>query len=227
MAIACSIASNGQVVLNDANGRVWNGSAQLVLRGGAQSQSVVALPGRVSWQVRPVGLGLNLQLTAACCMAQPLVSRLSLGWNRLGWQINDHQSEWPAGLLAGLGTPWNTVLAQGNLALNVTGLSVEWSQGRSAMEGRLQMDALEMTSSLSTLKPMGSYRLTLYGGSVNTLKLETLQGSLQLAGAGQWVGGRLRFEGEASAAPERQEALANLLNIIGRRDGARSVIKLG
>ena len=227
LATACGLATDGQVLLDNANGTLWKGSAQLVLRGGAQSQAAVALPGRVEWHLNPAWTGLNVQLEAACCMAQPLASRLRLGWNRLGLQIDDHQSNWPAGLLAGLGTPWNTVMAQGNLAVDVKGLSVEWSQGRSSLAGRFQMDAMEMTSSLSTLKPMGSYRLTLDGGSVNTLKLETLQGSLQLVGSGQWVGGRLRFEGVASAAPERQEALANLLNIIGRRDGARSVIKLG
>ena len=49
----------------------------------------------------------------------------------------------------------------------------------------------------------------------------------EATGTGQWVGGRLRFEGVASAAPDRLEALSNLLNIIGRRDGARSVIKVG
>ena len=38
---------------------------------------------------------------------------------------------------------------------------------------------------------------------------------------------RLRFEGVASAAPEREAALANLLNIIGRRSGARSIITIG
>jgi general secretion pathway protein N len=48
-----------------------------------------------------------------------------------------------------------------------------------------------------------------------------------LAGHGQWVGGKLQFNGEASSAMEHQSALSNLLNIIGRRDGARSVIKLG
>jgi hypothetical protein len=32
---------------------------------------------------------------------------------------------------------------------------------------------------------------------------------------------------EASAAPDRAEALANLLNIIGQRVGTRSIIKLG
>jgi general secretion pathway protein N len=41
------------------------------------------------------------------------------------------------------------------------------------------------------------------------------------------VGAKLRFEGLASAAPERLDALSNLLNIIGRRDGARAIIKVG
>jgi general secretion pathway protein N len=59
------------------------------------------------------------------------------------------------------------------------------------------------------------------------LRLETLEGSLQLSGSGQWVGSRLRFRGEASALPERESALANLLNIIGRRSGPRSLISIG
>ncbi len=59
------------------------------------------------------------------------------------------------------------------------------------------------------------------------LQLDTLEGPLQLSGHGQWAGTRFRFEGEASAAPQRLDALSNLLNIIGRRDGARSLIKVG
>jgi general secretion pathway protein N len=47
---------------------------------------------------------------------------------------------------------------------------------------------------------------------------------LQLSGAGQWAGGRLRFRGQASASPEDEQVLGNLLNIVGRRQGARSVI---
>ena len=39
--------------------------------------------------------------------------------------------------------------------------------------------------------------------------------------------GSVRFAGEASAAPEREAALSNLLNIIGRRNGARSIITVG
>jgi general secretion pathway protein N len=37
----------------------------------------------------------------------------------------------------------------------------------------------------------------------------------------------LHFSGSASAAPDREAALANLLNIIGRRSGARSIITIG
>ncbi|MGE4050638.1 MAG: type II secretion system protein N, partial [Piscinibacter sp.] len=39
--------------------------------------------------------------------------------------------------------------------------------------------------------------------------------------------GGVRFRGEARAAPGEEAPLANLLNIIGRRDGARSVISIG
>ena len=74
---------------------------------------------------------------------------------------------------------------------------------------------------------MGSYRLDLNGGASPTLRLATTQGPLQLSGNGQWVGSRLRFTGEASAAPDREAALSNLLNIIGRRNGTRSVITIG
>ena len=74
---------------------------------------------------------------------------------------------------------------------------------------------------------MGSYRITLQGGTQATLRLDTLAGSLQLSGAGQWVGQRLHFRGEASAVPGSEAALANLLNIIGRRTGERSIISIG
>ena len=91
----------------------------------------------------------------------------------------------------------------------------------------MQLDISQVSTSLTPLKPMGSYRLNLVGGDSPTLHLSTLEGSLQLSGSGRWEGGRLRFNGEATAAPERAEALANLLNIIGRRNGARAIIKVG
>ena len=83
-----------------------------------------------------------------------------------------------------------------------------------------------LSSRLSTLKPMGTYRIHLQGGQPATLALATLEGRLQLSGSGRWVGSRLHFRGEASAAPEHEAALANLLNIVGRRSGSRSLISV-
>ena len=74
---------------------------------------------------------------------------------------------------------------------------------------------------------MGSYRLALTGGDAVGLDLSTLEGSLRLSGSGQWVGSRLRFSGEASAAPGMEAQLANLLNLLGRRQGDRAIISLG
>jgi general secretion pathway protein N len=199
-----------------------------VLSGGVDSQGRVALPGRVDWHLAPSLGRLQADLNAPCCMTQMLRLNASPSFTgNLKIAVQDHQSRWPASLLTGLGTPWNTVQAQGVLALSTQGLSLEWAEGRLGMAGRVQLDAQDMGSRLSTLKPMGSYRLQLTGGPVVTLQLETLQGALQLSGNGQWVGGRLRFDGVATSAPDRQDALSNLLNIIGRRDGARSLIKVG
>ncbi len=227
LASAVNQASQGHVVMSLARGTVWTGSAQLVLAGGDNSVGSVALPGRLEWRLRPGLSGLSVDATSACCMAQPLNLKIRPNFGGARVVITDHQSTWPAGLLVGLGTPWNTIRAQGTLAISAQALSLEWQAGRLTMAGRLQVDAQDMASRLSTLKPMGSYRVILSGGAVNQLQLETLQGSLQLSGSGQWVGGRLRFDGLASAAPDRLDALSNLLNIIGRRDGARAIIKVG
>lgn len=220
-------ASAGQVLLDDSRGTVWNGSARLLLTGGAQSTDAAALPGRISWRIRPAWVGLRAQLAADCCTPQPLMLHARLRWGGGTLAVSDQRSQWPAAVLAGLGTPWNTLQVEGELALSTQGLSVEWNAGRLAVAGRAELTALRVSSRLSTLKPMGSYRIILTGGPTSTLQLDTLEGALQLVGSGQWVGSRLRFSGTGSAAPDREAALANLLNIIGRRRGAQSIITIG
>lgn len=220
-------ATGGQVVLHDPRGTVWNGSAQLVLTGGAGSSDSAALPSRLDWRLRPTGDGLRAEVFTACCTPQPLALRWSPRWGGGQAAVSDAPSQWPVAVLAGLGTPWNTLQLDGELALSTQGLTLEWTEGRLAIAGRAEMTAQRVSSRLSTLRPMGSYQITVQGGDVPTLQLATVEGSLQLSGRGQWVGSRLRFTGEASAAPEREAALANLLNIIGRRTGARSIITIG
>lgn len=227
LAAAVRQASAGQVLLQDARGTVWSGTAQLTLTGGVGSVATTSLPSRLGWQLQPGWTGLGVRLEASCCLAQSWGFFLAPGWNGAQLRVSDSPSVWPAQLLAGLGTPFNTIAPQGQLAFSTQGLTLTWAAGRLQLGGSAQLDAQDISSRLSTLRPMGSYRFTLTGGAAPELLLATLQGSLQLSGRGQWVGGKLRFVGEASSTPEHQAALSNLLNIIGRREGARSIIKLG
>jgi general secretion pathway protein N len=242
LAGAVSKATHGQIQLQEAQGTLWQGSGKLVLTGGAGSRDAMALPGRIHWQLSlaPQGLQLpsvQLQLMAACCMTQATHIQMSaqLAQASFTLQIGDHKSEWPAGLLSGLGAPWNTMQPEGNLVVTTQQLNLVLTPQSYVMQGNLMVTAEDMSSKLSTLRPMGTYQINLNNGSLNngvpgstpTLKLTTLSGSLLLSGQGQWQGSQFQFRGEASAVPEHAAALSNLLNIIGRRQGARSLLSLG
>jgi general secretion pathway protein N len=119
----------------------------------------------------------------------------------------------------------------GSLQLSSSGLSVESVQGRWRFSGQAVLELGSMASRLSTLPVLGSYRLQLLGdaagGEATAVELSTISGALQLSGSGQWAASKLRFSGQASAAAGAEAALNNLLNIIGRRKGALSLISIG
>ncbi|MDO5692500.1 MAG: type II secretion system protein N [Pseudomonadota bacterium] len=228
LAAGVAHATNGMVLLTEPQGSVWTGSARLVLTGGSGSQGSTALPGRVQWRLSPALPGVRAAVTADCCTPDtPLDLRIAPRWGGARITLADSQTQWPSALLTGLGTPWNTIQPEGELTLTTHGLAAEWLAGRLNLAGRAEMTARHISSRLSTLRPMGSYRLAVNGGDAVGLELSTLDGSLRMTGSGQWVGGRLRFSGEASAAPGMEAQLANLLNILGRRQGDRAIISLG
>lgn len=226
-------ASGGQVQLVNARGTLWNGQADLMLTGGEGSRSASALPEGLAWQLRPAwqgGPALALALRAPCCTPQPVQLRLRPGLSETALDVAAFDSRWPASLLSGLGTPWNTLRLDGTLALRSQGLGITVASGRARLQGGLDIDAIDLGSRLASIRPLGSYRAQLRAdadGHTAQLELSTLSGALLLQGRGQWVGGRLRFAGDAQAAPGSELALTNLLNIVGRRDGPRSVFNIG
>jgi len=227
LSAALSGWTQGRLVLANARGTVWNGTASVVFASGAGGTQAVSLPGVLHWRMRPGWGNVFASLDLPCCAAQPLELTASprSGGLLLTWQ--DSRSRWPATMLTGLGAPWNTLKLDGALDLSTKAFAMQWDGPALRIAGQATLDATDVSSSLSTLRPMGSYRLTLEGGSRPTLLLSTREGSLELNGSGSWSGTSFRFNGEASAAPGREDALSNLLNIIGRRDNARSIITLG
>lgn len=222
--------TQGHLSLVNAGGTVWNGHGDLVFSGGEDSRTRTALPQGLRWRLRPGGDGLvTLSIEAPCCTTGPLRLGLSLGWNRGELRWAPGLLRWPPELLHGLGTPWNTLRLDGRFEIETPGASFAWVRGRPRFDGSVQVRMHDLSSRMATLRPLGSYRIDLRTDDSGSprITLTTLRGDLNIDGQGQWVGGRLRFRGVATAAPGREAALANLLNIIGRRRGERSHILLG
>lgn len=226
-----NLVSQGRVVLNEPSGTVWNGSGQLVLSGGTGSRDATTLPGRIQWRLKPTAsLRLQALVDADCCTVQSFNILVSPHLNGASVLIQPSQSTWPATLLTGLGAPFNTIDLQASLKLNTQLLKLELINKKLNIDGSAALDVLDASTRLSTLRPVGSYRLSFQSSqdlAKPSLKLETLSGSLLLSGSGQLNGNRWRFNGEASAAPGFEAALNNFLDILGRRVGPRSIITVG
>lgn len=240
LASAVAGATEQRLLLADAHGTVWTGSAVPVLTGGQGSRDASALPGRLQWRLGLDGAALALRARHACCLNGELLVRWTPGWGRSRVELQpgpgpQGQSgvvgQWPAAWLVGLGTPWNTLQPSGSIRVAGTGLVVESVQGRWLFDGRAEIELDGMASRISTLEELGSYLVVLEGdasrGESASLQLSTLRGALRLSGSGEWAAARLRFSGQASAAAGSEDVLNNLLNIIGRRQGAVSVISIG
>ena len=110
-------------------------------------------------------------------------------------------------------------------------LVASFSDNRLQLAGSAVVELQQLASRLSTLPVLGSYRMQLSSPAGSDaaphLTMTTVDGALRVSGSGEWLATGLRFRGEASAAPGSETALSNLLNIIGRRQGARSLIAIG
>ena len=227
-------ASGERLLLTDVRGTIWAGSAVPVLAGGPGSRDAMALPGRLAWTIGLTAGGFEIRTSQPCCLNGTVALRVSPGLSR--WTVElvpppGWVGQWPSAWLGGLGTPWNTLQLGGTFRLLSPHLNLEWVAGRWRVDGLADIELVNATSRLSSLESLGSYRLRLVGDPANAgqpqISLITQNGALQLSGAGSIGPAGMRFRGEARAAPADETALSNLLNLLGRRDGARSVISIG
>lgn len=221
------IATEGRLQLREAHGTIWQGSARLLLTGGPGSNDQAYLPGSVRWAIRPGLSTFQLVLYADCCNPEGLSITLVPGIAQLQVNVSDQPSRLPAALLSALGTPWNTIGLDGSISVQTKGVQILWSQGRMSFQGSALIAVQQASSRLTTVRPLGNYLISIQGGTTPVLDLSTTDGALLLSGKGHWTGAKFRFSGQASASPEAQASLNSLLNIIGRRNGALSLISLG
>ena len=80
--------TEGRLLLADARGTLWRGSAVLVMTGGAGSRDASALPGRLQWTLGLDGAALALRARQACCIEGELKLRVVPGLGRLRLELS-------------------------------------------------------------------------------------------------------------------------------------------
>jgi general secretion pathway protein N len=212
--------TRGHVNLVDPAGSLWRGSATLMLAAGSDMSTATLLPGRIEWTTSfwPLFTGrVRMTMRQSEAMPDPITVDATLRTAT----VTPGSISVPASLLGGLGAPFNTLDLQGNVQLS-------WSDWRSFNReafGQLTVTLNDVSSRVSLVKPLGSYRVLFQAqGASSTLDLTTMKGPLMLSGNGTVSAASTSFHGMASAAPEARDNLAGLLNLLGRPSGPGTVI---
>jgi general secretion pathway protein N len=214
-----SKATGGHVNLVDPAGSLWAGSATLMLAAGTDGEGATLLPGRIEWRTSFWPLfGGHVRMQMRQTQAMPDVVFVDVGLRDA--TLSSGAIAVPASLLGGLGAPFNTLDLDGDVRLSWT----EWRVIGRNTYGQVIVTLDDMASSVSRVKPLGSYRVVFQAeGAVGTVELATLKGPLLLSGNGTVSAANTSFQGAASAAPQARESLAGLLNLLGPHTGPDSV----
>ncbi|HEX9626845.1 MAG TPA: type II secretion system protein N [Acidiferrobacterales bacterium] len=208
-------ATQGVVSLSAPVGSIWSGSGALVVHRAPEPPRQL---GRVSWGVNPLwlvtgrlGLGAALEVAGG----GEARGRVRLGVGSI--VVRDLSASFAAQILPSLYSPAALLDPKGRVDVRAEELLLD----RANVSGRAEINWQGAATSLSSVQPLGDYRLIFEGqGASAAVRLETLSGELDLNGAGQWQvqTGQLNFNGTA-AARSRAEELGTLLRLMGPDQG--------
>jgi general secretion pathway protein N len=199
--------SDGRLQLADAQGTVWSGSGQLLIR---DAQGHIGVTRPLVWKLRPgalwrarlayeVGLGAG---------ARPFP--VTVSWSRI--ELAHANIELPAATLGYVVPRLAPLELGGDVHLQVANLAIS----RGSLQGDATLQWRGAGSALSPVSPLGDYDLHLEGaGAVMRATLTTLHGPLQLQGQGSWAAGdRPAFTLGAKVPSEFRQRLEPFLQLI-------------
>ncbi|TXT21052.1 MAG: proteinral secretion pathway protein N [Gallionellaceae bacterium] len=203
-------ATGGRLVLSNAGGTIWSGSATPALR--PQTGYALALQ-PLRWEVamRPLlGGKIAVRLQWDVSPAAPPMSAV-VSFDRA--ELHQARLLLPARIIEEASPALKPARLHGQLQIQGEKIALS----KNGIEGGVTVDWLRAGSAFSSVDPLGDYRLTLSGaGDHVRIGLATISGKLLLEGQGSWSVARgLEFRGRAQASPENREALAELLRNLG------------
>lgn len=203
-------ATSGRLVLANASGTIWRGSAIPALR--PQTGYALALQ-PLRWEVAllpllggEIAVRLHWDVSPA---TPPMSAIVSFGRT----ELQQARLTLPARVIEEASPVMKTARLHGQLQIQ----SERMAFSKHGIEGGATVDWLQAGSAFSSVDPLGDYRLTLNGaGDQVRIGLATISGKLLLEGQGSWSVARgLEFHGKAQASPTNREPLAELLRNLG------------
>lgn len=203
-------ASQGRVVLANTSGTIWKGSATPALR--TQAKQYIALQ-PLHWNIdllSPLSGSIKIRLQ---WNDQPAASAMDATFFPGGIELRHVRLPLPAQALSEISPMLNTAQFRGQLQIQ----SDQVTFSSHGMKGTAVIDWQQASSALSSIDPLGNYRLVLNGaGDRIHIVLTTSSGMLLLEGQGAWLSGQgLEFHGKAQASSENHDNLAELLHHLG------------
>lgn len=217
LAARLEAAVPGRYQAHDVEGTFWKGSARAVLT--APGGTLVV--DRAEWDFLPSRLLQGRLAYAITLRGAGFEAKYEAGRSIGGWGVRDLALRADAALVAAA----LPLVARWRPEGSVTATAPSLDMAGNDVRGSLRIEWKSAATSLSAVRPLGSYRAELAAeGPSGKLALSTLEGPLRLAGQGrvEWPT-RLTFKGEARAEGADARALDPLMEILGpaRPDGAR------
>ncbi|MCK2094560.1 type II secretion system protein N [Thauera aromatica] len=214
--IIAALPDTGLLMVADADGSLWSGSATLAI---GRPELRRSIPEPLRWELVLAG-GPHLVASHPWLAGEV---ELAPAWR--GLRVSSQTLRMPASTLTTLHATLGSLDPAGELLLSwpeqVIGAGTP-EPGSPLLDLRWNSAA----SALSPVRPLGAYRVLFSQGDAERIDigLTTLISPLLLQGQGTWSADQgLRFEGraqvDAAATPDTRIALEPLLNILGPRQG--------
>lgn len=218
LATAMERASHNTITIGAPAGTIWSGSGQLVAR--QTSESAVGL-GQVTWTINPLWLlagkiGLGITVSGG---GTDVGGHVRAGFGSV--TLEGVKGVFPARLVPYFYAPAELLGPDGRVEISVPHL--RWSR-KNGITGVAEIRWRDAASSLTMVRPLGDYRLSLEGqGGTAAIMLETIEGVLVLAGKGHYTSSpaMLKIAGTARAA-DRHGELEPLLGMMGPGKNTRN-----
>lgn len=204
MGYALSRASGGMLTLAQTQGSLWRGSGVALLKNKSRYQTL----GSYRWQFKPFSAALQVQAGEAA----PMFARYIPFSGRV--EIDNLNLALPASALELAAPQLGPYQLQGMFDAHSDHLTLD----ANGLNGQVSVDWMRAASGLTSIRPLGDYRIVLSGnGSALDAKLTTLAGKLQLNATGHFAsGGGMQLDGTAQAGDGADAAELNeLLHHIG------------